>query len=420
MIGLVDCNNFYASCERVFRPDLNGKPVVVLSNNDGCVIARSNEAKALGVKMGVPVFQIKDLIRKHRINVFSSNFSLYGDLSARVMYCLSEFVKDIEVYSIDESFLDFSGMKYYDLPAYAHNIVYTVKKNIGIPVCIGIAPTKTLAKMANKFAKKYPGYKSVCIIDTEQKRKRALQLTSIEDVWGIGRRLATKLKLKGVETAFDFTRLPREWVRHNMTVVGERTWRELRGEPCIELEQEPAPKKQICKSSSFGDMVYDYRPISEAVATFAANCAQKLRAQNGCAASLMVFIHTNNFRPDLPQYYKNCVITLPVPSNATPVVVHYAIEALKKIYIEGYAYKKAGVIITSIVPATAIQLNLFEQADPDKQKRLMSVLDKLNATYNRKKVYMASQGTGKSWKLHQEHLSRHYTTNWDDIITVNT
>ena len=418
MIGLVDCNNFYASCERVFRPDLNGKPVVVLSNNDGCVIARSNEAKALGIKMGVPVFQIKDLIRKNGVNVFSTNFALYGDLSARVMYCLSEFVRDIEVYSIDESFLDLSG--YHNLPGYGRNIVCAVKKNIGIPVSMGIAPTKTLAKVANKFAKKYTGYKSVCIIDSEFKRKRALQLTSIDDVWGIGRKLATKLKLKGVETAFDFTRLPREWVRHNMTVVGERTWRELCGEPCIELEQEPAPKKQICKSSSFGDMVYDYIPISEAVATFAANCAQKLRAQNGCAASLMVFIHTNNFRSDLPQYYKNCVITLPVPSNATPVVVHYAIEALKKIYIEGYAYKKAGVIITSIVPATAIQLNLFEQADPDKQKRLMSVLDKLNSANNRKKVYMASQGTGKSWKLHQEHLSRHYTTNWDDIITVNT
>lgn len=419
MIGLVDCNNFYASCERVFRPDLNGKPVIVLSNNDGCVIARSNEAKALGLKMGVPAFQIQEMIRKHGISVFSTNFTLYGDLSARVMYCLSTFVRDIEVYSIDESFLDFSGMKYYDLLEYARNIVYTVRKNTGIPVSMGIAPTKTLAKVANKFAKKYPGYKSVCIIDTDPKRKKALQLTGIEDVWGIGRRLAVKLKLKGVESAFDFTRLPREWVRKNMTVVGERTWRELRGEPCIGLDQEPTPKKQICKSSSFGAMVNDFAPLSEAIATFAAVCAQKLRAQNGCAASLMVFIHTNNFRHDLPQYYKNCVITLSVPSNATPAVVHYAIEALKKIYNEGYAYKKAGVIITEIVPATAIQLNLFNDADYDKQKRLMTVLDKLNATYNRNKVYIASQGTEK-WKLHQEHLSRHYTTNWDDIITVNT
>lgn len=420
MIGLVDCNNFYVSCERVFRPDLNGKPVIVLSNNDGCVIARSNEVKALGIKMGVPVFQIEDLIRKHGITVFSTNFTLYGDLSSRVMYCLSEFVKDIEVYSIDESFLDFSGMKYYDLPEYARNIVYTVRKNTGIPVSMGIAPTKTLAKVANKFAKKYTGYKSVCIIDTDQKRKKALQLTGIEDVWGIGRRLAVKLKLKGVESAFDFTRLPREWVRKNMTVVGERTWRELRGEPCIGLDQEPAPKKQICKSSSFGSMVNEFAPLSEAVATFAGVCAQKLRAQNGCAASLMVFIHTNNFRPDLPQYYKNCIITLPVPSNSTPEIVHYATEALKNIYVEGYSYKKAGVIITSIVPASAIQLNLFSPIDFDKQKRLMSVFDKLNATYQRNKVYLASQGTGQSWKLHQEHLSRRYTTNWDDIITVNT
>lgn len=420
MVGLVDCNNFYVSCERVFRPDLNGKPVVVLSNNDGCVISRSNEAKALGIKMGVPVFQIQEMIRKQEVSVFSTNFTLYGDLSSRVMYCLSEFVKDIEVYSIDESFLDFSGMKYYDLPEYARNIVYTVRKNTGIPVSMGIAPTKTLAKIANKFAKKYPGYKSVCIIDSEYKRKRALQLTGIGDVWGIGRRLAAKLKLKNVETAFDFTRLPREWVRHHLTVVGERMWRELRGEPCIGLEQEPPPKKQICKSSSFGSMVSDYVPLSEAVATFAATCAQKLRAQNGCAASLLVFIHTNNFRPDLPQYYKNGIITLPVPSNSTPEIVHYATEALKSIYIEGYSYKKAGVIITSIVPASAIQLNLFSRTDFDKQKRLMSVLDKLNAAYQRNKVYVASQGTGRSWKLHQEHLSRHYTTNWDDIITVKT
>lgn len=420
MIGLVDCNNFYASCERVFRPDLNGKPVIVLSNNDGCVIARSNEAKALGIKMGIPVFQIQEMIRKQEISVFSTNFTLYGDLSSRVMFCLSSFVRDIEVYSIDESFLDFSSMlKYYDLPEYARNIVYTVRKNTGIPVSMGIAPTKTLAKVANKFAKKHPGYKGVCIIDTESKRKRALQLTGIGDVWGIGRRMSAKLKLKGVETAFDFTQLPREWVRKNMTVVGERTWRELRGEPCIGLDQEPTPKKQICKSSSFGSMVNDFAPLSEAVATFAAVCAQKLRAQNGCAASLMVFIHTNNFRSDLPQYYKNCVITLPVPSNSTPEIVHYAIEALKKIYIEGYAYKKAGVIITEIVPAGAIQLNLFSPADYDKQKRLMTVLDKLNATYNRNKVYVASQGTGR-WKLHQEHLSPRYTTNWDDIITVNT
>ena len=324
MYGLVDCNNFYASCERAFNPSLNGKPVIVLSNNDGCVIARSNEAKALGIKMGVPAYQIKDLVKQYDIAVFSPNYILYGDMSARVMSLLADMAPEIEVYSIDEAFLNLAGIK--DLQSLGANIVRKVSRGTGIPVSLGIAQTKTLAKMANKFAKKYPAYNRLCIIDTEEKRIKALKLFEIGDVWGIGRRQAAKLEKQGVKTAFDFTQLPGSWVRKNMTVVGERTWKELRGISCIDMETAPPAKKQICTSRSFGKMVEDIDTISEAIATHASTCAQKLREQKSFAQSLMVFIHTNNFREDLPQYWKNTIVQLPVPTSDTLEIVHYALE----------------------------------------------------------------------------------------------
>lgn len=417
MYGLLDCNNFYASCERVFRPDLNGKPVIVLSNNDGCVIARSNEAKALGIKMGVPAFEIREIVIKHHIHVFSTNFPLYGDMSARVMGLLSRYIPNIEIYSIDEAFLDLSEMKYFNIPKYTKELVKVVHKSTGIPVSLGIANTKTLAKVANKFAKKYKKYEGVCIIDTEYKRERALQLTQIEDVWGIGRKLSEKLKMNGVNTAFAFSKLPREWVRKHMTVTGERTWQELNGEPCIELEMIPPKKKQICTSRSFGNMITEKLALSEAISTFAASCAEKLREQRSCAASLMVFIHTNNFRPDMPQYFRNCVITLPTPTNSTIEIIRYAKEALSKIYMSGYSYKKGGVIITEITTEN-VQLNLFHQIDREKHDRLMKTLDKLNDHFYRNKVYSAAMGTGGTWKLKQENLSRRYTTRLDEIINV--
>lgn len=417
MYGLLDCNNFYASCERVFRPNLNGKPVIVLSNNDGCVIARSNEAKALGIKMGVPAFEIRDIVAKHHVHVFSTNFPLYGDMSARVMNLLTRFTPGIEVYSIDEAFLDLSEMKYFDLPKYTKELVKVIHRSTGIPVSLGIADTKTLAKVANKFAKKHKAYEGVCIIDSEYKRKRALQLTQIEDVWGIGRKLSEKLKQIGVYTAFSFSNLHREWVRKNMTVTGERTWRELNGEPCIELEMIPPKKKQICTSRSFGDMITNKVALSEAISTFAANCAEKLREQKSCAVSLMVFIHTNNFREDMPQYYRNCVITLPTPTSSTIEIVRHAQEALNKIFMDGYAYKKGGVIITEITSEN-IQLNLFHQIDREKHNRMMHTLDKLNDHFYRNKVYLAAMGTGGTWKLKQEHFSQRYTTRLDEIITV--
>lgn len=413
MFGLVDCNNFYASCERVFNPSLNGKPIVVLSNNDGCVIARSNEAKVLGIKMGVPAYQIKDLVKKHDVAVFSSNYVLYGDMSGRVMSMLAELAPEIEVYSIDEAFLNLEGIQ--DLQTLGSKIVRQVTRGTGIPVSAGIASTKTLAKVANKFAKKYPAYNRLCIIDTEEKREKALKLFEIGDVWGIGRRQAAKLEKQGVKTAYDFTQLPGSWVRKNMTVTGERTWKELRGISCIDMETAPPNKKQICTSRSFGKMVEDIDTMSEAIATHASTCAKKLRQQKSYAMSLLVFIHTNNFREDLPQYWKNTIIKLPVPTSDTLEIVHYALEGLKSIFMPGYQYKKAGVIITEIV--TSAQLGLFDTVDREKREKLMQVIDKVNGEH-RHLVKLAVQGNGRDWKLKQEQLSKRYTTDINEVLTI--
>lgn len=420
MFGLVDCNNFYASCERVFQPSHIGKPVIVLSNNDGCVIARSNEAKALGIKMGIPAYQIKEEIQKHGITVFSSNYTLYGDMSARVMASLGRYVEEMEIYSIDEAFLSFKGFKEVDLQAYGKEIVKTVTHNTGIPVSMGIALTKTLAKVANKFAKKYPGYGGVCLIDTDEKRKKALTLFEIGDVWGIGHRHAKRLESLGIKSAYDFTQLPKDWVRKNMTVIGERTWKELRGESCIDMELIAPNKKQICTSRAFGEAQTTLEGLSEAVATYASICAEKLRKQKACAVSLMVFIHTNNFREDLPQYFKNCVLELPIPTSNTMEIVHYALEALKKIFRKGFRYKKAGVIITEITNNKAIQTNLFDDVtNRNKQERLMKVVDSLNKGFTRNMLSLAVQGINRQWTLKQELLSGRYTTDMNEIITIN-
>lgn len=415
MFGLMDCNNFYASCERVFNPALNGRPVIVLSNNDGCVIARSNEAKALGIKMGVPAYQIKETIHQHGIAVFSSNYTLYGDMSSRVMSILASLAPEIEVYSIDEAFINLDGID--DVQSLGADIVYKVTHGTGIPVSLGIATTKTLAKIANKFAKKYPAYHRVCIIDKEDKRIRALELTDITDVWGIGRRQAVKLEKQGVKSAYDFTLLPGSWIRKNMTVVGERTWKELRGISCIDMESAPPAKKQICTSRSFGKMVEDIDTMAEAIATHASTCARKLRQQKSYAMSLMVFIHTNNFREDLPQYWRNTVIKLPVPTSDTLEIVHYALAGLHAIFMKGYQYKKAGVIITEIA-SSGVQQNLFDTVDRDKRERLMQALDAINGDCH-SYVKLAVQGNGRDWKLRQEQLSRHYTTDMGEILVIN-
>ncbi len=417
MYGLLDCNNFYASCERVFNPSLNGRPVVVLSNNDGCVIARSSEAKALGIPMGEPAYKLKELIEANKVAVFSSNYVLYGDMSHRVMTTLRQFVPEIEIYSIDEAFLLFDGFENINLKALGEKIVRTTTRNTGIPVSLGIAPTKTLAKVASKFAKKYKNYKGVCVIDTDEKREKALKLFKIGDVWGIGRQYSKKLQYYGVNTAWDFTQRSKSWVRHTMGVTGERTWLELRGTACIEMDRS-VTKKSICTSRSFGERLTELAPISEAVANFAASCAEKLRKQHSLASVVMVFIHTNPFSTNEPKYANQTVLPLPIPTSDTTELIRFALAALKSIYKDGYRYKKAGVIITEIVPERPFQGDLFDVRNRDKFNKIMGVMDSLNESYGKQKVKIAAQGFDRKWKLKNEKLSPCYTTKLCDVLEI--
>lgn len=417
MYGLIDCNNFYASCERVFQPSLNGKAIVVLSNNDGCVIARSAEAKLLGIPMGEPAFKLKDLIETNQVAVFSSNYVLYGDMSHRVMTTIRGFVPEMEVYSIDEAFLMFNGFENINLNNLGGKLVKTVIKNTGIPVSLGIAPTKTLAKVANKFAKKHKAYQGVCIIDTDEKREKALKLTQIGDIWGIGRSYSKKLQYYSVNTAWDFTQRSKAWVRQNMGVVGERIWLELRGTPCIETEM-PKSKKSICTSRSFGEKLTTIEPISEAVANFAASCGEKLRQQKSTANVIIVFIETNPFATNQAQYCNQIVLQLPVSTNDSTELIYYAEQGLKKIFKAGYKYKKAGIIVSEIVAERPFQMDLFDTRDRTKYNKVMAVMDKLNTSYGRQKVKIATQGFDRKWKLKNEQLSPCYSTNIKDILMV--
>lgn len=420
LFGLADCNNFFVSCERVFRPDLNGKPVVVLSNNDGCVISRSNEAKALGIAMGVPLYQIRNEIEKHKISVFSSNYVLYGDMSRRVMSLLSCYTPKLDQYSIDEAFIDFSDMGSTDyLKRYGQDIVKTVGKGTGIPISLGIAPTRTLAKVASKFAKKYKGYHGCCIIDNDEKRQKALELFEVGDVFGIGRKMKEHLTRYGVRTAADFTRLDGEWIRSVFSITGYRTWRELRGEACISLDELPA-RKSICVSRSFADEgITDRRQLEEAVANFASDCARKLREQNTICRQMTVFAFTSRFRTDVPQDYINHNIRLDIGTSDSSSIIKAAIEGLRSNYRDGnFAYKKAGVILWDIHPANAVQGNLFDKRDHSKLTALQQVIDGINRRDGIGTVRNAIQGSDRHFKLKREHLSHQYTTDIDDILVV--
>jgi DNA polymerase V len=415
MFALADCNNFYASCERVFNPGLRNRPVVVLSNNDGCVIARSAEAKQLGIRMGVPAFQIEKLLSDQQVAIFSSNYALYGDLSVRVMNTLASFVPSIEIYSIDEAFLDVSGIATADLEPQALRIRQTVLKNTGIPIGIGIAPTKTLAKLANRMSKKTK--ESVFLLRNETDIREVLAGTSISDIWGIGSQHARFLNQHGIMTALDLTVAPDEWVRKNMTVVGLRTKKELEGISCISMEEMVPDKKAICTSRSFGVPQKELHQLEEAVATFTVRCAEKLRQQHSAATKIMVFIHTNAFRADQPQYARNRVITLSPHTSNSPEMVKAAMIALRSIFRKGYLYKKAGVIVTDFVPETEIQQELFAEQTSPKMKKLMESVDKLNRE-NKTAVKIATQGTGREWKLRQEKLSPGYSTRWKEIMEI--
>ena len=416
MIALVDCNNFYVSCERVFNPTLEGRPVMVLSNNDGCAVARSNEVKALGIKMGQPAFEIKDLIEKHNIAVFSSNYTLYGDMSERVMSSLRTFTPNLEVYSIDEAFLDLKGMNW-DLEEYGDQIKATVFQNQGIPVCVGIAPTKALAKVANYQAKKNPAHKKRGVfLLNEHNREQILKDFPIEEVWGIGSRHAARLQAQKCFTALDFTRMPEHWVKQHMAVVGLRLQKELKGIPCLSLELVQQAKKNICTSRSFGKDAQDLSTLREAVSTYASRCAFKLRRDKTCAGAVTVFINTHYFKPGAPQYSNSQTILLPEASADSMVIIKAALRGLKMIFKQGYSYKKAGVIVSEIVPENQVQKYLFCQAPADSP--LMKIMDKLNYRYGQEKVRVASQGYGRSWHLRQEKLSPCYTTRLKDVLCV--
>ncbi|MDI9863563.1 Y-family DNA polymerase [Flectobacillus sp. DC10W] len=417
MIALVDCNNFYVSCERLFAPELKNKPVVVLSNNDGCVIARSDEAKELGVKMGVSAFEVKDLVQSGKLQAFSSNYVLYGDLSNRVVQTLSQFSNEIEVYSIDESFLNLQGVS--DLENYAIQIRTKVRQCTGIPTCVGVASTKTLAKIASRYAKKNHKETGVWILDTPEKIEQVLRATPIEDIWGVGRRYAKMLEAYNMYTAFDFTQTNEHWVRAKMSVVGQRMLYELRGIPCLSVDLVNEPKKNICTSRSFGTMLTQYGPLSEAVSNFAAACAFKLRKQKSVANYVHVFVTTNPFSKHEKQYFNSITITLPVADSDSRVIIKNALLGLSKIYRDGFKYKKAGVIVSGIVPEDEYQLALFSPNPNNNARKVMEVLDAINHSNGRNKLKLAAQGFDRTWKLKNERLSQRYTTRFDELLVIN-
>jgi DNA polymerase V len=418
-IALIDVNNFYVSCERVFNPRLNGKPVVVLSNNDGCAIARSNEAKALGIKMGEPWFKLRDLAQQHGILAYSSNYALYADMSNRVMSILADFSPHQEVYSIDECFLDLTGMPKPHL-AIASRMRSRIRQFTGLSVCVGIGPSKTLAKLANHCAKKGYSPDGVCDFNGWQPEQLDEQLHRIEvgEVWGIGRRLVPKLNNLGIHSVLDLKRAEPEFMRQQFSVVMEKTVRELRGQTCIELEEVAPPKKQIVTSRSFGTKVSDLQSLSEAVSLYTSRAAEKLRRQQSFASLLSVFIHTSPF-DDSPKYSAHQVVRIPAPTDDTLQLVRTAQWILKRIYKLGYLYQKAGVMLDEIVPAGGQQTDMFGfRPSEDKSARLMAAMDLINDKWGRSTLRTASQGYNAPWAMRQKNVSQRYTTNWAEILNV--
>ena len=417
MFALVDCNNFYASCERVFNPNLQGKPVAVLSNNDGCVISMSDEAKALKLPFGAPIFKWEQFCKENNIAVLSSNYPLYGDMSARVMNILVDFSPDIEVYSIDESFLEFKGFENYNFSEYATKIRSRILKWTGIPTCVGIAPTKALSKVANKIARSnIKQSKGIWVIDSEEKRIKALKWTKIEKVWGIGRGLQKRLKAKGCKTAYDFTQLPSSWVLKEFSIVAWRLQKDLQGFSKIPLE-EISSKKMIATTRSFEYTYADIDNIKERISTFAASCAEKLRNQKSSCHMIIVQLSSDRHKKDLQQHRESKVVVFSYPTDSTLTISKAAVEAVKTIFKKGIKYKRAGVIVSGLVPNNNFQLNLFEHENP-KHKPLMSAIDKLNKKFKADKIKLGNQDLKRTWKMRQERLSPKFTTNIKDVLIV--
>jgi DNA polymerase V len=418
MFALVDCNNFYCSCERLFNPKLERRPVIVLSNNDGCAISRSDEAKALGVAMASPAFIMKHLIEKHNVAVFSSNYTLYGDISSRIMETLSGFVPKVEIYSIDEAFLDLHSFGQTDLLELGFQIRRTIRKNIGMPVSIGMAPTKTLAKMANRHAKKNYPEAAVFWAANQSLMDEMLAATPVEDIWGIGHQHAIFLARSGFKTALDFLEAPKDWVGKHMSVKGLRLLFELRGIPAIAWEEIHAPRRNICTSRSFGVRLRDKDKIAEALSNYAASCAAKMRSEKTCCRSLEVFIQTNPHKTQESQYRRSVQIDLERASNIHGEIIKAALQGLDLIFKQGFQYMKCGITVMDLVPEASVQASCFDETDRNKNHRLMDAMDHINRSMGGEVVRSAVQGFERSYKLKTEFLSQRYTTRLQEILKI--
>ena len=417
-IALIDCNSFYASCERIFNPKLLGKPIVVLSNNDGCIITRSAEAKALGIKMGEPYFKAKKIIEKNNVKVFSSNYSLYGDISQRVMEILLGFSPEVEIYSIDEAFLNFKGFKNHELLTYCKHIRQTIKQWVGIPVSIGVGSTKTLSKIANHLAKKEADYEGICILKGDEKIEEALNRIEIGDVWGIGRRLSKFLRNYEVRTAKQFAFLDRRWIRKNMGVVGEKIQLELRGISCLDLELLPSPKKSCCVSRSFSRPIEKIEELQESIANYGSRVAEKIREEGLIAQSMSIFVLTNHFNKKEKQYSSSIKLQLDYPTSDSKLIVKRAVEGIKRIYKEGYRYKKAGIILYELHNSSSVR-GLLDYDKP-RTDSLMRSLDKINYRYGSSTLRLAAEGIRRSWHMRREKVSPCYTTSFDQLMIVKS
>lgn len=420
MYALVDCNSFFCSVEKVFHPGLEGKPVVVLSSNDGCIVALTPEAKAVGLHRGDPIFKVEGIVRHYGVHVFSSNMQLYAAMSRRVTNILRRSILYVENYSIDESFCDLSGYEeHYDLVELMRGIRERIRLWTDIPVSVGIAPTKTLAKMCSKFAKNYKGYRGVCMIDSEEKRRKALGLFDLADVWGIGRRTFEKLTYHGIRSPLEFADKTESWVRSNLAKPGIQTWLELNGIPCADTH-EILRNQNISTSRSFGEMITDLTSLKASVATFASSCANKLRGQGSVCRSVTAYACSNRFREDLPQYGNAASVNLAMSTSDTLEITSAALRCIESIYVPGIHYKKSGVILGDITPAKPFQLDLFDTNTKRKERNgLMKAIDDINHRYGIKTVLLAVEGAKQqAWKVKSEHRSGNYLTDINEILTV--
>jgi len=422
MKAIVDCNSFYASCERLFKPSLNGKPVVVLSNNDGCIVSRTDEAKALGIQMAGPYYQNKEEILKNNVAVFSSNYHLYGDMSKRVMETLRLLSPEVEVYSVDESFLDLTGIDETKLYDYSLFVKHTTELWTGIPVSVGVAPSKVLSKLANRLAKKdKKGTRGVVVLQTAEQQMDALQRTAVEDIWGVGNAGSKKLRMFNINTAWDLRNMSEEWARKNLGgIVGVRLIKELKGIPCIEMKDPLTTKKMIATTRMFGKPVFELKELKEAVATYIARAAEKLRRQSGAAGAVSVFLVNNdnrNYNEYIPSS-RSAYIILPSATYLTNVIIAHVMPLVEAMYNKGSKYIKAGVVLGNIVPCDMVQYNLFEAPDTANAKKLMHMIDNINFSMSSDILKFAAAGTKKNWKMRQEMRSKRFTTKWDELFLV--